>query len=92
MPATRPQHGERGRTQERSGGVIDRWPGPGPAVEGAPADMLAWLTGRSSGEGVTLVPVGQPCTPGGAVLPEPPPWLTMPAPADLPATPPEDYI
>ncbi|MEV4019107.1 hypothetical protein AB0J35_52355 [Nonomuraea angiospora] len=65
--------------------------GSGPAVEGAPADMLAWLTGRSSGEGVTLVPVGQSFTPAGAGLPEPPPWLTMPAPADLSTTPPKDY-
>ncbi|MBF8194095.1 hypothetical protein ITP53_52195, partial [Nonomuraea sp. K274] len=76
-------------------GVIARWRdlGPGPAVEGAPADMLAWLTGRSDGKGVTLVPVGQTFLPGpgGPGLPEPPPWLTMPAPADLPATPPEDY-
>ncbi|NUT10216.1 MAG: maleylpyruvate isomerase family mycothiol-dependent enzyme [Nonomuraea sp.] len=72
-----------------------RWQnlGKGPAVRGAPADMLAWLTGRSDGEGVTLVPAGQSSPPGagGAVLPEPPPWLSMPAPADLPATPPEDY-
>ncbi|MEV1175361.1 hypothetical protein [Nonomuraea sp. NPDC049784] len=76
-----------------SGEIIDRWPdlGTGPAIEGAPADMLAWLTGGSNGEGVTLVPVGQPFTPGGTGLPEPPPWLTMPAPADLPATPPEDF-
>ncbi|KAB8195054.1 maleylpyruvate isomerase family mycothiol-dependent enzyme [Nonomuraea phyllanthi] len=76
-----------------SGEIVDRWPdlGRGPAVEGAPADMLAWLTGRSSGARVTLVPVGQPCTSGGPGLPEPPPWLTMPAPADLPATPPEGY-
>jgi maleylpyruvate isomerase len=67
--------------------------GPGPAVQGAPADMLAWLTGRSAGEGVSLVPVGQSFmpSPGGTGLPEPPPWLTMPAPADLPTTPPEDY-
>ncbi|RSN02448.1 maleylpyruvate isomerase [Nonomuraea sp. WAC 01424] len=67
--------------------------GQGPAVRGAPADMLAWLTGRSDGRGVTLVPAGQSSTPGdgGALLPEPPPWLTMPAPADLPATPPKDY-
>ncbi|MFC4121310.1 maleylpyruvate isomerase family mycothiol-dependent enzyme [Nonomuraea zeae] len=79
----------------RGGEVIATWRdlGTGPAVQGAPADMLAWLTGRSGGEGVSLVPVGQPFTPGpgGTGLPEPPPWLTMPAPADLPTTPPEDY-
>ncbi|GAA3095066.1 maleylpyruvate isomerase family mycothiol-dependent enzyme [Nonomuraea salmonea] len=62
--------------------------GDGPAVRGAPHDMLAWLTGRSRGEGVSLVPVGRSSTPGrgevggdvGAGLPDPPPWLTMPAP------------
>ncbi|MGW0803680.1 maleylpyruvate isomerase family mycothiol-dependent enzyme [Nonomuraea sp. NPDC002799] len=74
---------------------LTRWRdlGIGPAVEGAPADMLAWLTGRSGGKGVSLVPAGQSfmSVPGGTGLPEPPPWLTMPAPADLPATPPEDY-
>ncbi|MEU0571128.1 maleylpyruvate isomerase family mycothiol-dependent enzyme [Nonomuraea sp. NPDC005983] len=63
----------------------------GPSVEGAPADMLAWLTGRSGGEGIRLVPEGRTMTPGPAALPAPPPWLIMPAPADLPATPPEDY-
>lgn len=67
--------------------------GDGPAVRGTPRDMLAWLTGRSGGEGVSLVPMGRPFTCGheGAGLPDPPPWLTMPAPADLPTTPPEDY-
>ncbi|MCF6470884.1 maleylpyruvate isomerase family mycothiol-dependent enzyme [Nonomuraea sp. MG754425] len=65
----------------------------GPAVEGTPHDLLAWLTGRSGGEGVSLLPVGQSHTsdPGGASLPEPPPWLSLTAPADLPATPPKDY-
>jgi maleylpyruvate isomerase len=75
--------------------VVARWRGlgDGPVVAGAPRDMLAWLTGRSSGEGVSLLPVGQSFLPGpgGADLPPPPPWLTMPAPADLPATPPKDY-
>ncbi|TMR12982.1 maleylpyruvate isomerase family mycothiol-dependent enzyme [Nonomuraea turkmeniaca] len=77
-----------------SGGVT-RWRdlGGGPAVQGTPRDMLAWLTGRSDGRGVTLVPAGQSFMPGtgGTGLPEPPPWLTMPAPADLPATLPKDY-
>ncbi|WP_188193851.1 maleylpyruvate isomerase N-terminal domain-containing protein [Nonomuraea sp. SYSU D8015] len=75
--------------------VIARWRdlGTGPAVQGMPRDILAWLTGRSDGKGVSLVPVGQPFMPGpgGTGLPEPPPWLTMPAPADLPTTPPEGY-
>ncbi|MEV0196799.1 maleylpyruvate isomerase family mycothiol-dependent enzyme [Nonomuraea sp. NPDC050691] len=67
--------------------------GTGPVVEGRPADMLAWLTGRSAGEGVRVVLEGQSSEPGpaGPELPAAPPWLTMPAPADLPATPPEDY-
>ncbi|GAA3650539.1 maleylpyruvate isomerase family mycothiol-dependent enzyme [Nonomuraea antimicrobica] len=75
--------------------VVARWTGlgDGPILRGTSRDMLAWLTGRSGGEGVSLLPVGQPFIPGpeGGRLPEPPPWLTMPAPADLPATPPEDY-
>ncbi|HEX4812154.1 MAG TPA: maleylpyruvate isomerase family mycothiol-dependent enzyme [Nonomuraea sp.] len=94
--------GERGTVSEirllddgRTAPHERRWSGlgDGPAVQGTPRDMLAWLTGRSDGEGVSLVPVGQPFMPGpgGKRLPEPPPWLTMPAPADLPATPPEDY-
>ncbi|MGP4101603.1 maleylpyruvate isomerase N-terminal domain-containing protein [Nonomuraea sp. KM90] len=75
--------------------ILARWRdlGTGPAVQGTMRDMLAWLTGRSGGEGVSLLPVGQSFIPGpgGASLPEPPPWLTMPAPADLPTTPSEDY-
>ncbi|WP_053174926.1 maleylpyruvate isomerase family mycothiol-dependent enzyme [Nonomuraea sp. SBT364] len=58
--------------------------GDGPMVEGTPVDVLAWLTGRSAGEGVKVVPGGRACPP-------PPPWLTTTAPADLPATPPKDY-
>jgi maleylpyruvate isomerase len=77
------------------GDVVARWRdlGTGPAVQGTPRDMLAWLTGRSDGEGVSLFHAGQssPHGHGSEVLPGPPPWLTMPAPADLPATPPEDY-
>jgi maleylpyruvate isomerase len=64
--------------------------GDGPAVEGTPADILAWLTGRSAGEGVRVVPVGQSSQPG-PDLPPAPPWLTLTAPTDLPATPPKDY-
>ncbi|MGP3963765.1 maleylpyruvate isomerase family mycothiol-dependent enzyme [Nonomuraea sp. 3N208] len=81
--------------REHSAGVVARWHdlGRGPVVQGTSRDMLAWLTGRSHGRGVTLVPAGQSLMPGpgGTGLPEPPPWLTMPAPADLPATPPKDY-
>lgn len=73
-------------------GVLDgedriAWTGLGGAlaVEGAAADVLAWLTGRSRGEGIRVVPEGR------HAVPAPPPWLTMPAPPDLPSTPPEDY-
>ncbi|MEU8251900.1 maleylpyruvate isomerase family mycothiol-dependent enzyme [Nonomuraea sp. NPDC048916] len=65
--------------------------GRGPAVEGGPVDLLAWLTGRSAGQGVRVVLEGQRLAPGPAGVPAPPPWLTMPAPADLPDTPPKDY-
>lgn len=59
--------------------------GEGPVVDGSPAPVLAWLIGRSPGEGIRVVSEGQLAPPAA------PPWLTMPAPADLPATPPEDY-
>ncbi|GAA5067954.1 maleylpyruvate isomerase [Thermocatellispora tengchongensis] len=61
-----------------------RWTGlgAGPAVHGAPAEVLAWLTGRAPGTGLKVIPEG-------AVAP--PPWLTMPAPPRLPATPPKEY-
>ncbi|TYB70402.1 maleylpyruvate isomerase family mycothiol-dependent enzyme [Nonomuraea sp. PA05] len=76
-------------------GTAEVWPGlgHGPAVTGTPRDLLAWLTGRSGGQGVSLLPAGQSHVPGpgGVDLPEPPPWLSMTAPADLPATPPKDY-
>jgi maleylpyruvate isomerase len=68
------------------GETLEEWPdlGDGPAVMGTPADMLAWLTGRSEGDRVRVVTEGRP-------VPPPPPWLTGVAPADLPATPPKDY-
>ncbi|MFI6297531.1 maleylpyruvate isomerase family mycothiol-dependent enzyme [Nonomuraea sp. NPDC050790] len=64
----------------------DTWHGlgEGPAVAGAPADVLAWLTGRSRGEGIRVVREGH-------AVPEPPPWLSLPAPPGLPAAPPDDY-
>ncbi|AQZ60987.1 Maleylpyruvate isomerase, mycothiol-dependent [[Actinomadura] parvosata subsp. kistnae] len=84
------------REHDADGGErAEVWPGlgRGPAVTGTPRDMLAWLTGRSKGQGVSLLPAGQSHVPGpgGVDLPVPPPWLSMPAPADLPATPPKDY-
>ncbi|MBT2227311.1 maleylpyruvate isomerase family mycothiol-dependent enzyme [Nonomuraea sp. NEAU-A123] len=69
------------------GGRTWRGLGSGPAVEGGAADVLAWLIGRSDGEGVRVVTVGRLSMP----VPVAPPWMTMPAPADLPATPPKDY-
>ncbi|MBB6348506.1 maleylpyruvate isomerase family mycothiol-dependent enzyme [Nonomuraea muscovyensis] len=66
--------------------------GAGPVVEGTPAGVLAWLTGRSAGEGIRVVPEGRVSAPGQEVpVPAAPPWLTKLSPADLPATPPEDY-
>ncbi|MFI6315894.1 maleylpyruvate isomerase family mycothiol-dependent enzyme [Nonomuraea sp. NPDC050556] len=59
--------------------------GEGPAVAGSPSAVLAWLTGRSSGEGIRVGSEGRMSVPAA------PAWLTLPAPADLPATPPEDY-
>lgn len=58
--------------------------GEGPVVEGRMVDVLAWLTGRSAGEGVSVVS-------GKGELPPPPPWMAATAPADLPAAPPEEY-
>ncbi|WP_157247637.1 maleylpyruvate isomerase family mycothiol-dependent enzyme [Nonomuraea typhae] len=58
--------------------------GEGPGVAGRPVDVLAWLTGRSRGEGIKVVRHGH-------AVPAPPPWLIRPAPPGLPAAPPEDY-
>lgn len=68
-----------------TGGAVWAGLGAGPVVEGSPALVLAWLIGRSHGEGIRVVSQGRQAPPAA------PPWLTMPAPADLPATPPEDY-
>ncbi|WP_127934377.1 maleylpyruvate isomerase family mycothiol-dependent enzyme [Nonomuraea polychroma] len=50
----------------QAAGAVTRWRdlGSGPVVQGTPRDMLAWLTGRSDGRGVTLVPAGQSLMPG----------------------------
>lgn len=68
-----------------SGEVLDEWRdlGGDTTVSGAPADMLAWLIGRSPGDRVRVEPEGRP-------VPKPPRWPAG-APADLPATPPKDY-
>ncbi|MFG3438549.1 maleylpyruvate isomerase family mycothiol-dependent enzyme [Nonomuraea sp. NPDC047897] len=66
--------------------------GDGPVVAGGAADVLAWLTGRSAGEGIRVVQEGRMPAPGQEMrVPAAPPWLTRLSPADLPATPPEDY-
>ncbi|MEW9531202.1 maleylpyruvate isomerase family mycothiol-dependent enzyme [Microbispora sp. NPDC049125] len=90
--------------EEPGGGepIVWRGLGAGPAVHGAPRELLAWLTGRSAGEGVHARPTGHgrddaPALSGGIELsgettadtpPAPPPWLVMPAPPGLPADPP----
>ncbi|GAA4084655.1 maleylpyruvate isomerase family mycothiol-dependent enzyme [Nonomuraea soli] len=66
------------------GGGVFGGLGDGPAVAGSAADVLAWLTGRSAGEGVSVVS-------GKGGPPSPPPWMVTTAPADLPAAPPEEY-
>ncbi|MEU4332591.1 maleylpyruvate isomerase family mycothiol-dependent enzyme [Nonomuraea dietziae] len=63
--------------------------GEGPVVRGAARDVLAWLTGRSAGQRIRVVYEGQRAE--GDRLPSPPPWLTMPAPANLPTAPPDTY-
>ncbi|MGV9307421.1 maleylpyruvate isomerase family mycothiol-dependent enzyme [Nonomuraea sp. NPDC003727] len=63
--------------------------GKGPVVRGEARDVLAWLTGRSAGQGIRVVPEEPGAAP--AEVPPPPPWLTMPAPADLPSAPPDTY-
>ncbi|MFC4592381.1 maleylpyruvate isomerase family mycothiol-dependent enzyme [Sphaerisporangium corydalis] len=76
----------------RAGGMSWTGLGEGPVVEGPAPLVLAWLTGRLTGDGA-----GEP---GGGPEqglrlagkpPAAPPWLTMPAPPGLPAAPPEEY-
>lgn len=66
--------------------------GEGPVVEGPPPAVLAWLTGRLPDGGTGEA--GGGTSPGLRLAEKPPaapPWLTMPAPPGLPATPPEEY-
>ncbi|WP_433238803.1 maleylpyruvate isomerase family mycothiol-dependent enzyme [Streptosporangium sp. CA-135522] len=69
--------------------------GSGPMVQGDAWTLLGWLTGRSPGAGLRVMPEGtggdRPAAAGAVPLPVPPPWLTMPAPPHLPTTPPEEY-
>ncbi|MFF5205358.1 maleylpyruvate isomerase family mycothiol-dependent enzyme [Streptosporangium sp. NPDC000396] len=67
--------------------------GSGPVVQGDAWSLLGWLTGRSPGAGLRVMPEGaagnRPAAAG--PLPAPPPWLTRLAPSHLPAAPPEEY-
>ncbi|MFJ2032491.1 maleylpyruvate isomerase family mycothiol-dependent enzyme [Streptosporangium sp. NPDC087985] len=69
--------------------------GSGPVVQGDAWTLLGWLTGRSAGAGLRVMPEGTRDHRAAGVdagpLPAPPPWLTMPAPPHLPAVPPEEY-
>jgi maleylpyruvate isomerase len=69
--------------------------GSGPVLQGDAWALLGWLTGRSSGAGLRVMPEGasgnRPAVADAGPLPAPPPWLTMLAPPHLPATPPEEY-
>jgi maleylpyruvate isomerase len=85
-------HAESTVSAIRAGGLSWTGLGDGPVLEGAAPAVLAWVTGRLPGhrrEEVSLA--------GGDGLrlaeepPAAPPWLTMPAPPGLPATPPEEY-
>ncbi|MEV7971347.1 maleylpyruvate isomerase family mycothiol-dependent enzyme [Sphaerisporangium sp. NPDC088356] len=66
--------------------------GEGPVVEGPAPVVLAWLTGRlpdgGSGDAGGVAGAGLRLA---EKPPAAPPWLTMPAPPGLPATPPEEY-
>ncbi|WP_327091780.1 maleylpyruvate isomerase family mycothiol-dependent enzyme [Nonomuraea sp. NBC_01738] len=78
-----PQDGG-GIGEVRAGGQVWRDLGGSARVAGPAAEVLAWLTGRSpEGFGVR-VEAREGAAPG------PPPWRPA-APADLPATPPEEY-
>ncbi|ETK38169.1 maleylpyruvate isomerase family mycothiol-dependent enzyme [Microbispora sp. ATCC PTA-5024] len=68
-----------GSPEGSSGVRVWRGLGDGPSVEGAPRELLAWLTGRSAGQGLSIRP------------PEPPPWLALPAPPGLPSEPPSSW-
>ncbi|MEV8637825.1 maleylpyruvate isomerase family mycothiol-dependent enzyme [Streptosporangium sp. NPDC051023] len=67
--------------------------GSGPVVQGDAWSLLGWLTGRSPGAGLRVMPEGaagnQPA--GTGHLPAPPPWPALSAPSGLPANPPEEY-
>ncbi|MFG1864933.1 maleylpyruvate isomerase N-terminal domain-containing protein [Microbispora bryophytorum] len=74
-----------------TGRVLRTWTGlsDGPAVEGTPRELLAWLAGRTDGAGLRLTsPRGRLQQAG--TLPSPPPW-PKPSPAGLPAEPPSSW-
>ncbi|GAA3100805.1 maleylpyruvate isomerase family mycothiol-dependent enzyme [Streptosporangium carneum] len=67
--------------------------GTGPVLQGDAWSLLGWLTGRSPGAGLRVMPEGaagnRPAVAG--PLPTPPPWPASSAPPGLPASPPEEY-
>ncbi|MCT9932820.1 maleylpyruvate isomerase family mycothiol-dependent enzyme [Planotetraspora sp. A-T 1434] len=71
--------------------------GDGPAVHGTPRKLLAWLTGRAPGEGLSVKPSDDGGEPSGSPVaspvtpPSPPQWMSMPAPRDLPVEPPATW-
>ncbi|WP_182902116.1 maleylpyruvate isomerase family mycothiol-dependent enzyme [Microbispora sp. H10830] len=74
-----------------TGEVLRTWTGlgDGPAVEGTPRELLAWLAGRTDGRGLRLAsPQGHLQQAGRP--PSPPPW-PKPSPAGLPAEPPSSW-
>ncbi|WP_406313837.1 maleylpyruvate isomerase family mycothiol-dependent enzyme [Streptosporangium sp. NBC_01639] len=69
--------------------------GSGPVVQGDAWTLLGWLTGRSPGTGLRVMPEGshgeRPTGADAGPLPAPPPWMIRTAPLHLPITPPEEY-
>lgn len=67
--------------------------GSGPVLQGDVWSLLGWLTGRTSGAGLRVMPEGTAGNrPAGAPAPPVPPrWPARSAPVGLPANPPEEY-
>ncbi|WP_169945689.1 maleylpyruvate isomerase family mycothiol-dependent enzyme [Microbispora sp. H11081] len=85
-----------------TGEVVRAWTGlgDGPAVEGTPRELLAWLAGRTDGAGLRVgppaargrgdAPAARPLPDPAVRPPSPPPW-PKPSPAGLPARPPSSW-
>ncbi|WP_449061266.1 maleylpyruvate isomerase family mycothiol-dependent enzyme [Planomonospora algeriensis] len=66
--------------------------GSGPVVQGDPWALLSWVTGRTQGGGLRVMPEGSTGNqPSAGPVPAPPPWMILTAPPGLPQTPPEEY-